>query len=304
MTGRVTERMLSGQLLADLHRSQSAMARSQRDIASGVRLHAASDDPLAVQNVLRLKGELEGIAQDQRSVADARGWLDTTETALDELTGIVQRARELAIQAANGTASQADRQAVAKEIEQMIGLAKSAANATYAGRYVMAGTATDTPPYTPGGGDAYAGDTASIARSLGPGVAIQVNITADSILGQGNFADPADTGLISSLRKLAFDLSPAGNPASIGSDDLRRLDADLEAITSARGTVGALSNRVDAANARLMQAKESTTSLLSDHEDTDMAKALIDLSTEQAVYQAALQSGSALIQPSLFDFLR
>lgn len=304
MTGRVTERMLSGQLLADLHRSQSAMARAQRDIASGVRLHAASDDPLAVQNVLRLKGELEGIAQDQRSVSDARGWLDTTETALGELTEIVQRARELAVQAANGTASQADRQAVAKEIEQMIGLAKSAANATFAGRYVMSGTATDTPPYTPSGADTYGGDTSPIARSLGPGVSIQVNVTADSILGEGNFADPADTGLISSLRKLAFDLSPAGNPADIGTDALRRLDADLEAITSARGSVGALSNRVDAANARLMQAQESTISLLSEHEDTDMAKALIDLSTEQAVYQAALQSGSALIQPSLFDFLR
>jgi flagellar hook-associated protein 3 FlgL len=50
--------------------------------------------------------------------------------------------------------------------------------------------------------------------------------------------------------------------------------------------------------------EESTTALLSENEDTDIAKAMIDLTTQQSVYQAALQSGQALIQPSLLDFLR
>jgi flagellar hook-associated protein 3 FlgL len=301
---RITEGMLSRQLLSDLHASKSLSAKSQRELSSGVRIHNPSDDPLATQTILRLKGELEGIEQDQRSVSDARGWLDTTESALAQLTEVAQRARELTVQAANGSASPLDRAAIGKEIEQLIGMAKSAANATYAGRHVLSGSATDTAPYTAGAVDTYNGDTGAIARSLGPGVAIQVNITGQSVLGEGDYTDPADTGLLTTLRKLAFDLSPAGNQADIGTDDLNRIDADINTITSARGAIGALSNRVDSANARLMQAEESTTSLLSENEDSDIGKALIDLTTQQSVYEAALRSGSALIQPSLLDFLR
>ena len=60
----------------------------------------------------------------------------------------------------------------------------------------------------------------------------------------------------------------------------------------------------DETGARLAQVEESTTSLLSETEDADIAKAMIDLTTQQSVYKAALQSGQSLIQPSLLDFLR
>ena len=305
MTGRITEGMLSRQLLSDLRASTGRIADAQRDLSSGVRLHNPSDDPLAAHSALRLRGELEGVIADQSSVSDAKGWVSTTDTALGSLTEIVQRARELALQASNGTVSETDRKAIAAEIDQLIDMTKSAANATYGGRYVMAGSDTDAPPYAMGASDAYGGNNDPLARRIGPGVSLQINVTADTILGEGNFTDPADTGLLASLRKLSYDLSnAAGTPADIGTDDIRRLDANLKAITSLRGNVGALANRIDAAGQRLAQSEEATTSLLSQAEDTDVAKALIDLTTQQSVYQAALRSGSALIQPSLLDFLR
>ena len=305
MTGRITEGMMSRQLLTDLRASTGRIASAQRDLASGRRLHNPSDDPLAAHSALRLRGELEGLISDQGSVSDAKGWVETTDIALGSLTDVVQRARELALQASNGTNTAADRKAIAAEVNQLISMAKAAANATYGGRYVMAGSDTDAPPYAMGASDAYAGNTDPIARSIGPGVSLTVNVTADTLLGEGDFTDPADTGLLASLRKLAYDLeNVAGTPADIGAADIRRLDANLAAITSVRGNVGAITNRIDAAGLRLKQSEEATTSLLSEAEDTDVAKALIDLTTQQSVYQAALRSGSALVQPSLLDFLR
>jgi flagellar hook-associated protein 3 FlgL len=297
--GRITEGMLGRRLLSDLRASTQRMATAQRQIASGVRISKPSDDPLATHNSLRLRSELGGIAQDRRTISDTKGWVDTTDSALATITEVVHRARELALQGANGAIGQTERNKLADEIDQLIETAKSAANASYGGRYVFGGQDTDDAPYTPGGVDTYDGDTGVIARQIGPGVSVQINVPGVDVLGNGS----ADTKLLTTLRTLAADLR-SGNVAGVRGPALNNLQANLEDVTSARGIVGALSTRLEAAEARLAQVEESTTSLLSENEDTDIAKAMIDLTTQQSVYQAALRSGQALIQPSLLDFLR
>jgi flagellar hook-associated protein 3 FlgL len=299
-TGRITEGMLSRRLLADLNATTQRIATAQRQIASGRRIEKPSDDALATHTALRLRTELAALESDQRSISDAKGWLDTTEGALSQITDITHRARELALQGVNGTMDQKDRDKIAAEIDQLIETAKGAANASYGGRYVFGGTRTDTVPYLPGAADAWQGDTGGqIFRQIGPGVSITVNVRGEDILGSGG----ADGRLLSTLRTLAADLR-SGNVAGIRATGLNALTTNLEQVTSARGVIGALSTRVESASARLAQVQEATTSLLSQAEDTDIAKALIQLSSQQSVYQAALKSGAALSQPSLLDFLR
>ncbi len=297
--GRITEGMLGRRLLSDLRASTQRIATAQRQIASGRRIDKPSDDPLATHSALRLRSELAGIEQDRRTIQDTKGWVDTTDTALATVTEVVHRARELALQGANGAIGQIERNKLADEVDQLIETAKSAANSSYGGRYVLAGQDTDDAPYTPGGTDAYDGDSGAIARQIGPGVSVQINVAGVDILGNGS----ADTKLLTTLRTLAADLR-SGNLAGLRGPALNNLEDNLEDVTSARGTVGALATRLEAAESRLAQVEESTTALLSENEDTDIAKAIVDLTTQQSVYQAALQSGQALIQPSLLDFLR
>ena len=297
--GRVTEGMLGRQLLSDLNASTQRIATTQRQLASGKRVERPSDDPLATHTSLRLRGELEAITQDKRTISDATGWLDTTESSLAQINEIVHRARELTIQGSNGTLTQADLDKIADEMDQLIETAKSAANASYGGRFVLSGTDTGTPPYLAGAVDAYQGDAGSIARQIGPGVAVQINTLGSDVLGNGG----ADGKLLSTMRTISADLR-AGNQNALRSTALNGLENNLEDVTSARGLVGAMTNRLEAASARLAQVEVSATGLLSETEDTDVARALIDLTTQQSVYQAALRSGTALIQPSLLDFLR
>ena len=297
--GRITEGMLGRRLLSDLRASTQRIATAQRQIASGRRIDKPSDDPLATHNALRLRSELSGIEQDKRTVSDTKGWLDTTDSALATITEVVHRARELALQGANGSIGQTERNKLADEVDQLIETVKSAANSSYGGRYVFAGNDSADPPYTPGVVDAYDGNTRAIARQIGPGVSVQINIPGVEIIGAGG----GDEKLLSTLRALAVDLR-AGDLEGLRGPALNNLESNLEDVTSARGVVGALATRMETAEARLAQVEESTISLLSETEDTDIAKALIDLTTQQSVYQAALQSGQALIQPSLLDFLR
>ena len=298
--GRVTEGMLGRRLLSDLRASTQRIATAQRQIASGRRIDKPSDDPLATHNAMRLRSELDGIAQDKRTISDTKGWLDTTDSALATITDVVHRARELVLQGANGAIGQSDRNKLAAEIDQLIETAKSAGNASYGGRYVLAGRDTDDAPYTPGAVDAYDGDIGLIARQIGPGTSVQINVPGVNVLGNGS---ATDTRLLRTLRTIAADLR-SGNLPGLRGPALTKLEKNLEDVTSARGVVGALSTRLESAEARLAQVEESTISLLSENEDTDIAKAMIDLTTQQSVYQAALQSGQALIQPSLLDFLR
>ena len=155
-------------------------------------------------------------------------------------------------------------------------------------------------PYVLGGSppnDTYNGNADQLMRQIGQGVQVPINITADDGSGTG-----VVSGLIAQLRKAATDLR-SGNVAALGNSDLKGLDTAKDAVTTARAVVGARTNRLDAASDRLQQLEEASTKLLSDTEDADMAKTLVDYSTQQAAYQAALQAGARMLQPSLLDFL-
>ncbi|MEA2450084.1 MAG: flagellar hook-associated protein 3 FlgL, partial [Thermoleophilaceae bacterium] len=214
------------------------------------------------------------------------------------------RARYLAIQGASDSAGQAARNAAAAEIDQLIESVKQEANASYGGRYVFSGTATDTPPYTVAGADTYAGDTAAVAREIGPGVSVQVNVIGQSLLGDGQAA--ADGKLLNVLRDLSDHLKSGtvANMNTLRTADIKALDTNLDAISQSRATVGATTNRLESADSRLQQVEESLTKLLSDVEDADMAKTYTDFSMQQSVYQSALRAGSNIVQQSLLDFLR
>jgi flagellar hook-associated protein 3 FlgL len=303
--GRITEGMLGRRLLSDLQASTQRIGAAQRQIASGKRIERPSDDPLATHSALRLRNELSALAADQSSISDARGWLDTTEAALASITDVVQRARESVVKAGNGTLTQGDRNKIADEIDQLIETVKGAANSSYGGRYVLSGTETDQAAYLAGADDTWQGDIGgAVYRQIGPGVSITVNVRGDDILGNGLDAGGVSDGkLLGTLRQVSANLR-SGNLAGLRGDDLVDLSRNLEDVSAARGVIGALSNRIESASSRLAQLEEATLGLLSEAEDTDIAKALIELSTQQSVYQGALKSGQALIQPSLLDFLR
>jgi flagellar hook-associated protein 3 FlgL len=128
---------------------------------------------------------------------------------------------------------------------------------------------------------------------------MDVNITGDRVLG-GN---PGDGKMLDVMRNIATHLR-SGDSASLSTGDLKDLTGQIEQLLGVRAEVGAGMNRLETAALRLDETEESATSLLSETEDADMAKTLIDYSTQQAVYQSALNAGSRIVQASLLDFLR
>ena len=83
-----------------------------------------------------------------------------------------------------------------------------------------------------------------------------------------------------------------------------RSTRNLDALLGLRAVNGARQNRLESALSRLAEVEESTLTQLSETEDADIAKTLIDFNSQQAAYQAALKAGASIVQVSLMDFLR
>ncbi|HEX8752040.1 MAG TPA: flagellar hook-associated protein FlgL [Solirubrobacterales bacterium] len=303
MTIRITDSMVSRTILSDLGAADNRLALTQRRLASGKQLTRPSDDPFGTNRAIQLRGELEGTRQYRRNVNDGSGWATATEAALTRITDIVQRARELLVDGGNDSNGPVAREAIATEIDQLTESLKQEANATYGGRYVFAGTATETRPYELGAVDTYAGNAGSVARVIGAGVSVSINVSAHALLGDGQGA--ADNKLLDVMRDVSENLrgSTVADSEALRGTDLKRLDTNLDELTRVRAVVGATANRLEAAGARLDELEESSTDLLSKVEDTDMAETLVQYSTQKAAYESALRAGASIVQTSLLDFL-
>jgi flagellar hook-associated protein 3 FlgL len=297
---RITTGMVQRNVLADLNRVNDALTKSHMKIASGKEITRPSDDPFNTSRALHRRESLEATQQFKRNVDDARSWQEISEQAMGTITQSAERAKALLVQAGSDTLDQAGRDSVKAEIDQLIEGMKQEANASVGGRYVFGGTKTDVPPYQAGANDAYQGNTDPIVRALGPGVSLPINVTGESFLGNGQAS--GDGKLLNVLRDISDHLA-AGDTASLRGTDLARLDGNLDQLLGVRAGNGALSNRLEAAGERLDQIEETTTQQLSEIQDADIAKTMIDFNSQSAAYQAALKAGANIIQPSLMDFL-
>jgi flagellar hook-associated protein 3 FlgL len=307
MSTRITSSMVQRNVLADLNSVSEKLVKAQLKASSGKELTKPSDDPFNASRAMALRQDQAANAQYQRNVQDGQGWQDAAEEAFGSITDALQRARDLFVQGSSDSSDQTARNAAAGELEQLVAGIKQDANATYRGAYVFAGAKTATAPYAVGTDDTYKGDQAGldptvpgIARQIGPGVSMTVNTVGEEMLGSGQ---GKDTKVLAVLRN-AIDHLRAGDGASVRTGDLADLDTNLNNVLEIRARNGARTNRLDSALDRLGQIEDATRSQLSNVEDADIAKTLIELSSQTAAYQSALKSGANIVQSSLMDFLK
>jgi flagellar hook-associated protein 3 FlgL len=304
---RVTTTMVSDQALAALQASLGRIANNQRKLATGRRLLVASDDPAGHAAATRLGARLAAIEQYQRQAGLAHDGLTATGTALDTLNSVLGRAHELAINGANGTLGANDRAAIATEVNGLLEETVDLANTSDGSRYLFGGRETTTAPLSVmrnANGDITAaawnprGVDGDINIDVSPGLSVRSNIGGIAAFG----ADTDPTFLPALLVQLRDALN-TNNQAAVNSllDQLQSAQARLN---NAQATVGSQLGAVERAQSDLDNARLSTQAALSAVTDADVARVTVELSQQQAVYQAALHAAATAIQPSLLEFLR
>jgi flagellar hook-associated protein 3 FlgL len=304
MIGRVTTQMTASNLLANINQAMDRVDTTQQELSTGRKINSPSDNPYGTSLALQLNNQLANLDTYSNNVTDGTGWAQAANASLSDVTDSVQRIRELVVQAANGTLTQADMSADAAEVNQLIDQIKQDANTQYNGQYIFSGAATTTAPYQPGSNDAYAGDTGQVTRQIGPNTSLAVNADLSSVLGTGQTTpgQPAGDGkLLNTLRNIANAMQ-SGNSGALSSS-LSALDGNLGSLTGLSANMGATTDRLQMAASRIQSLQASDSQSLSDVQDADMAKTEVDFSTEQAALTAALQAGAHIVQQSLMNFL-
>lgn len=300
MFGRITTQMTASMTLNDLQQSLNRLDTTQQQLSSGKKINQPSDDPYGTSQAMSLNGQLSSLNDYTNNIADGTAWTQQATTSLGNVDSMVQRVRELVVQASNGTYSQSNLNASASEVNQLIDAIKQEANASYNGQYIFSGTSTGTAPYQTGSTDTYQGGTGSVDRLIGPNTTLSVSTNISTLLGNGQAS--GDGGLLDTLRTIASDMQ-SGNTGAIGGADLKNLDSNFGTLTQMEANVGAITNRLTLASTRIQQLQNSDTAALSNVQDADMATVAINFSTEQAAYSAALKAGANIVQSSLLDFL-
>lgn len=286
---RVTQSMLSNNMVNNLGKSYERLAKLQEQINSQKKYTKPSDDPVAAMLGMGYRTELNQIEQFSRNIGEANNWVDTTDATISQAVSALQRARELTVQASTGTLTADQRKSISEELIQIKEHLTDLGDTQVGGKYIFNGIDTNVKPSI----DKKYG-VGEIKLEVFSGISIQINTNGKELFG--------DTlGKDGSIQKTIDDLT--SNEGSID-DRLKDLDGTINLFLSVQAQVGARQNRVDLMSDRLKQQELFATEILSKNEDIDIEKAILNLTTQESIHNAALSVGAKIIQPTLLDFLR
>jgi flagellin len=239
-----------------------AFGKSVEKLGSGLRINRAADDAAGLAISEKLRSQVKGYNMAVRNVQDGISLAQTGEGALNEVHGMLQRMRELAVQAANGTLAQADRDAIGQEAKALSDEIDRIATTTKFNGTSLLDSASQVTIL------AGVEGTETIDIDL---VDVQVT-TLDSGSAIANFAD--DT---------------AGNvTAADATAAITQLDAAIAEVSTARSSFGAVQNRLERATVSIGVAGENLAASESRIRDLDVAAEMVNMTKSQILQQAGV----------------
>ena len=235
--------------------TSNMLSTSMARLSSGMRVNGAKDDAAGLAIAERMQAQTKGMNAAVRNTNDAISLAQTAEGALGSISNNLQRMRELAVQAANGTNNSSDRSALDKEFQLLSAENSRIADNTKFNGNTVIGTAQATFTFQVG-----------------------ANTTTDNKI-------EVQTGTFSMAT--SFDLTSATNAASA----ITELDSQIDNVTTARSNWGASQNRFEAVVTNLRTGAENSAASRGRIMDTDYAQETANLSRAQVLQQA----GTAMV---------
>jgi flagellar hook-associated protein 3 FlgL len=298
---RVTQSMLANNMLRNLSNSYERLGKYQEQLTTGKKITRPSDDPVVAMKGVAYREDLARVKQYQRNIGEVHNWIDSADDALDKVGLALQRVQELVVQASTDTATPEDRKKIADEIDQIQKHIVDIANTKVGGKYIFNGADTLNPLFIGYPGDAtftVNGNQSDVELEVFDGITLVVNIDGKTLFGDNT------TGIIGMLNNLKTALNDPNSTGNMIDGFLSQVEAQQNALLSARSELGAKQNRVEMMENRLATQEVITTKVMSNNEDIDYEKTITELISQESVHRAALSVGARIIQPTLVDFLR
>jgi flagellin len=254
--------------------TNNELATSLQRLSSGLRINSAKDDAAGLYTVERMTADIRGLNQAARNAADGISLSQTAESALGQVSESLQRIRELAVQASNGTVE--DRTGLQAEADLLVAeIVRVVDSASFNGVQLLDGSAL-----------------ADLEFQVGQDTADQISIAA------------ADLDISAIIAYTAgFDISTDANAAQA---ELANLDLDIDAVSSLRATFGATQNRFESVISSVQSYAENVSASRSRIQDADFAAETANLTKVQIMQQAgvAMLAQANAIPQNVLSLLR
>jgi len=294
---RVSEQSRLAARLGYLQAVTERLEQIQQQLATGKRINRASDDPAGAVVALGHRREIAFEEQIRRNLSSGISFMNATESALAGAVDVLQRARELTVQAANSTLGSENRTAIAAEIDQLINQLAQIGNTTFAGAYIFSGHKTRTPAFQVNGNPptsvTFQGDSGERLRQVSRQDSVAVNVDGGYVFGT----------VFDDLITLRDRLRGSGTPEQF-QESLAALDAALERMIDARAALGARVNRFEAALRYSEDVDTDLQRLRAEAEDIDLAETIVQFSTQEMAFQAVLGVLGRTTNLTLLHFLQ
>ena len=143
---RVTNQMMSTSYLKDLNRNLNNLNTLQTQLTTGKEINKASDNPFKTARIMQMYSDISDNKQYNENIKDTISWLDTTDTALNQLGSTSQRIRELMVSSGNAIYGSDEKKAIKNEINQLINQTAQILNTNFDGKYIFGGTKSLSKP--------------------------------------------------------------------------------------------------------------------------------------------------------------
>ncbi len=264
---RINQNIMAFNAYRNIQTTNTQLGKSLEKLSSGYRINRAADDAAGLAKSESLRAEIRGTQQAIRNAQDGVSWVQTAEGALQEVHSILQRMRQLAVDAANtATTGGAEQQAEFDQlVEELDAIGK---RTTFAGKAVFRNYDSDA------GGEAL---TFHVGAGSGADnkLTVELDLTIDVTGSAGIF----------NVNLEALNLITAADPTAADAA-IRDLDLAIDAVSSVRSELGAKQNRLEHTIANLSVAVENLSASESRIRDTDMAEEMVAFTRHQIMAQA------------------
>jgi flagellin len=227
----------------------NAAGKSMEKLSSGLRINRAGDDAAGLAVSEKMRGQIRGLEQAQRNVQDGISYVQTAEGAMNEVSAMLTRMKELNVQALNGTYSTTDKNNIQLEASELKGQIASILSDT---RF----------------------NGISIASSAAESIAIQAN-------------DSTQVITINKIVTTSINIASITSSAALTSTTLTSIEDAITAAATERAKLGATQNRLEYTSNNLGTTVENLTASESRIRDTDMAKEMVELTKNNILLQAS-----------------
>jgi flagellar hook-associated protein 3 FlgL len=287
---RVTNKMISDSTLRGLQANLSRNAQLQDQLSSGKMLTRPSDNPSAAVTSMQLRTQQRLDSQYLNNIDNAAARLETADRALDDISSLLIRAKSLAVNAQDPSLPGASRDAISAELSVIQKGISDSYNTQWLGRPIFGGTAPGSAAIDSNGD--YVGNDQPVTTRVAREVSIRIDV--------GGRDAGADV-LPALLGNMAANIADGAVDTELYQD---QLDAIQKQINTTRGDLGARAAQVDSTKNRVEGEQLDLKTRITNNEDVDLPKAILELQASAVAYQASLGAAGKILQTSLLDYLR